>query len=241
MKRSLYVVAISLAATGCTKTSPTEPAEDPFTDGLLVFMPFDNGAADESGNGNNGTLLGGASASNGSLAIGGNNLRAMSLPSSILNGRVDFTVAAFLRLQSPGAQTPHLISGANASEDNAFVVAYRESASEWLLGIDTHSNPDGVFAQDSTIEDGGLHHVAVTREGNSARLYIDGVPLGSPVAVVASALEIDFGGLIVGQDQDLVGGGFETDTDWPGFVDNLRIYDRALGPAAIALLATETN
>lgn len=72
--------------------------------------------------------------------------------------------------------------------------------------------------------DGQPHHVAGTYDGSAVRLYLDGVLQGSPVALT---------------------GPLRTDTDPPklwsgtgsmssGYLDDLRIYDAALGAGEIA-------
>jgi hypothetical protein len=54
-------------------------------------------------------------------------------------------------------------------------------------------------------------------------------------------LDIAPGGLVFGQDQDTVGGGFEADESWAGAMDNLRIYNRALTATDVAALAQESR
>ncbi len=49
------------------------------------------------------------------------------------------------------------------------------------------------------------------------------------------------GGLIIGQDQDSVDGGYSAIQSWAGDVDNLRIYNRALNSTEIRALYEETG
>jgi MSHA biogenesis protein MshQ len=217
---------------GLSGGGPNVPSE-----GLQAFLPFSADASDESGNGNDGTLLGAATAS-GELILGNNADDMLVLPSSVMDGLVDFTFAAWLRIDTIREESHEVISGANAAEDNALIFWYRDHTDEWVVGI---NNGSSVFASDSTIEDGEWHHVALTRSGAIAVLYLDGSQLGDAVDVGAESLDIDPGGLIFGQDQDEVGGGFEADEAWAGAIDNLRIYDRALDQAEVALLAAEAR
>jgi hypothetical protein len=78
------------------------------------------------------------------------------------------------------------------------------------------------------MEDHLPHHVAVSRDGDEARLYLDGYMIGNPTIVPMAELECDPNGFIIGQDQDFVGGGFDGNQSLAGAVDNLRIYSRAL-------------
>jgi len=207
------------------------------TEGLQAFLSFSGDASDESGNGNDGTLLGGATAS-GELILGNNADDMLMLPSAVMDGLVDFTFAAWLRIDTIRGESHEVISGANAAEDNALSFWYRDHTDEWVVGI---NNGSSVLANDATIEDGEWHHVALTRSGTVAVLYIDGSQLGNAEDVGADTLDIDPGGLIFGQDQDEVGGGFEADEAWAGAMDNLRIYDRALEQVEVALLAAEAR
>ncbi|MBN2445211.1 MAG: hypothetical protein JXO22_00670 [Phycisphaerae bacterium] len=76
---------------------------------------------------------------------------------------------------------------------------------------------------------GRWHHVAVTYDGMTARLYIDGELEGS-LQTTLPPVEADLG----------IGGHLEA-TDWDclvGAVDEFRMYDRALSPYEVADLAT---
>lgn len=61
------------------------------------------------------------------------------------------------------------------------------------------------------------HHIAVTREGNNAKIYMDGVVTGT--ATLPEDLASSSNNLFIGHDQD---GGFI------GSIDEVRIYNRAL-------------
>jgi hypothetical protein len=205
------------------------------TEGLQVFLSFAGDATDQSGNSNDGTLVGGATASD-ELVVGNNVTDYLTLPSSVMDGLGDFTFAAWLRIDTLRNENHQVISGANAVDDNAFGFWYREETDLWVLGVE---NGSSTFAVDSTIEDGEWHHVTVTRSGTTGRLYLDGTQLGDPITVNGATLDIDPDGLIFGQDQDEVGGAFEADEAWAGAMDNLRIYNRALSASEVELVAAE--
>jgi MSHA biogenesis protein MshQ len=245
MARILLVLFAALPVlaviSGCSSDSSTESkkTEQPAipTNGLLVYLPFQGNANDQSGNGNNGTLLGGATAS-GALVLGDNDTDALSIPSTVMDGLYEFTFAAWLRMDSLRNASHEVISGANAGYDNVLIFWYREHTDEWVVGINGGDNP---FAVDTRIEDQQWHHVALIRSGSTASLYLDGAIQGSAVNVGTDTLEIDPGGLIFGQDQDVLGGGFAQDQSWAGAMDNLRIYNRALSAAEVQTVANETH
>lgn len=205
--------------------------------GLVAFYPFIAGAADASGNGHNGALLGSATAV-GSLVLGDNAGDALSVPHTVLNGRGDFTVAAWVRIENLRNGSHHLLSGARAAEDNELAWWYRADTNEWVAGLASGSLP---FTPNTAVKDGGWHHVALTRSGSSFRMYFDGQALGSAITLNADALTLDSGGLVFGQDQDVVGGGFDALQSWAGSMDNIRIYDRALGAVEVERLRHEAR
>lgn len=229
----IAMTATLMCASGCGDDKSADPEPMPADDGLLVDLPFDSNAQDRSGNGNHGTLVGGATAS-GELVLGDNATDMLSLPFSVMDGLGDFTFAAWLRLDVFRNEGHEVISGANAADDNHLVFWYREHTDEWAVGV---NNGNLAFAVDATIEDGQWHHIALVRSGTEASLFQDGAQLGGSVTVGADVLDIDPGGLIFGQDQDVVGGGFAANESWAGAMDDLRIYDRALDATAIQGLA----
>ena len=91
------------------------------------------------------------------------------------------------------------------------------------------------------INDGAWHHVVILRAGGLARNYVDGVQVGSDIAVTTGLTAVDPGGLFIGQDQDVLGGGFQTRKSWAGRVDNFRIYSRALSSSEVQLLSVDAR
>jgi hypothetical protein len=96
---------------------------------------------------------------------------------------------------------------------------------------------------DATVFDGRWHLVAGTYDGTAARLYIDGVQIGGAIPA-APPLKYDLGG----------GGSFYVDgypvegcslfnnaDDWPGPIDEVRLYDRALSQPELGRLAAATG
>lgn len=229
---------MTLATLGCAEESPTEPPlpEIP-VDGLLVYLPFNGTAADGSGAGRHATLMGGAAVTN-ALTVGANAADALTIPGSALDGLGDYTFAAWLRIDVFHGDRHVILSGAHAGEDNIVGLWYDETLAAWRYSEE--ANP-AVISASSSIQDAGWHHVTLTRSGTVAQLYIDGIASGPGLSVAGAVLTIDPAGLVIGQDQDVVGGGFEADEAWAGAVDNLRIYDRALDEPEILLIAAEAR
>lgn len=218
-------------------TNPTIEPQVP-TEGLMAYYPFNNGADDGSGNNNDGTLLGGATAS-GYLTIGPNAADALSVPRRVLDGLGDFTVSAWLRIGRAGNPYNNCwVSCSNGIDHNFLLIWYDNLPSQWRMFI------EGIgysIATDIQMKDLKWHHVTIMRSGALARLFIDGSELGSSFSVSSAALEVTTNGLIIGQDQDSVGGGFDVVQSWAGDMDNLRCYDRALSEAEVQQLANEAH
>ena len=95
---------------------------------------------------------------------------------------------------------------------------------------------------DETILDGAWHHIAWTKSGDTSRVYIDGILKDTEINTnFLGSLNIASGGLVIGQEQDSVGGGFEAGQSMQGLLDELRIWNRALSGSEIALLAANGN
>lgn len=223
MRIAVLALTFGFFLVSCGSDDPASP-RDTLSQGLLGYYTFSGNAQDSSPGGNDGVLLGGATV-DGVLATGSNDTDALSLPASILDGLGDFAVAGWVRFDGFHIWSSQWISGATAQEDNNLGVYYNPDQDRWSMDLFGNST---AFAQNSAMEDLGWHHVAVSREGGSARLYVDGNAVGSAVTVSSDLLAVDTGGFIVGQDQDSLGGGFATDNSLGGEVDELRIYDRAV-------------
>ncbi len=232
--RAWGVVTLSVLAIGCGEDTPMEPEGLP-TEGLIAYLPFAGSANDASGSGNHGTLRGGAAAAS-ALVLGDGVTDYLELPSSAMDGLGDFTFSAWLKIDVFRDEVHNIMSGANAVEDNALGFWYREVTNEWVVSVD---DIKAEFEPNTTIEDGAWHHVLVLRAGSVAALYIDGAQIGTSLGITTNALDIDSGGLVFGQDQDTVGGGFEADEAWAGSMDDLRVYSRALTAAEVQQVAAE--
>jgi YD repeat-containing protein len=148
----------------------------------------------------------------------------VTLPAAALDGLGDFTVEFWLKTDDTSGA---LISGA----------ASNSAANEFLL----FTQPDGLqiyikgllWPSSIYVWGGGWRHVAVTRTGGLGYLYVNGTARSSHGAVPSGALSIADGGLLLGQEQDCVGGCFDAAQALVGEIDELTIYDRALSLAEI--------
>jgi hypothetical protein len=93
---------------------------------------------------------------------------------------------------------------------------------------------------DASVFDGQWHLVAGTYDGTAARLYLDGALVGSPIPAPAPLTYALGGGSTFYADGYAVEGCalFGNADDWPGSLDEVRLYDRALSASELGRLAT---
>lgn len=79
------------------------------------------------------------------------------------------------------------------------------------------------FTSGISINDGNFHHVVVTWKAtdSNTKMYIDGVLLTTTVSTPSNLA--DGGALVLGQDQDSLGGGFNSNQSLDGILDEVRI------------------
>jgi subtilisin family serine protease len=96
-----------------------------------------------------------------------------------------------------------------------------------LKGIDAAA--ETLLADTSVVTDDNWHHVGFTWDGSTRALYVDGAKVASDTQ---SQLLGSDGDLLIGTDKKRGGNSF-----WYGFIDDVRIYRRALGEQEVEILA----
>ncbi|WP_421865272.1 DUF6701 domain-containing protein [Motiliproteus sp.] len=157
----------------------------------------------------------------------------LSLGAGALNGATDFTISAWVKTSNTNSQA--LLSGANSSQANELIMWFPSATSfePWLKGTDPASISIGNIADDQ------WHHLVWTRSGSQNCIYRDASLQGCTTGST-SALDIDSGGLILGQEQDSVGGGFDLGQDWRGLVDELLIFNEAVSASQVTSIYNNT-
>ena len=214
---------------------------------LVAHYPFDGDARDVSGNGRHGAMAGPVPTQDrfgnedGAVLFSGSDHR-IDLPHQALDGLFDVTISFWLKTSKSGAQA--ILSGANQSNDNEHIVFFISGSrfryyshgrvGQGQLWCDVDVRP---------INDGAWHHFAVVRnasEGNTD-FFIDGAGYLDQCGYLEYGnLDIEAGGLILGQDQDRLGGGFDSSQVLRGSLDDLRIYGGALSAAEVQALMDES-
>ena len=155
----------------------------------------------------------------------------LTLDEDILTGQTDFTVSVWAKTSKQTNQS--ILSGAGASNNELLM---------WFVDKDTFSP----FLKDrsngnvsvTSIADDNWHHLVWTREGNQSCIYRDKVFEG---CVTQSSTTLDIQSLILGQEQDSVGGRFSSSQAYDGLLDELLVYHKALSQREITSLYNNQN
>jgi hypothetical protein len=219
---TLYIDDIRVSPQAPEFLTPAEPAAA----GLIARWTFDGNAQDSSGKGRNGTTSGGPTYVPG---VDGQALYMDGINDYVVVGSVGISGAA-----------PRAISG--------WVKADDLSITDWTTLFGFTSTPDGVAAKSFDMEKiGGTtnygihvygwersimpidlewHHLAATCDGTTIAWYGDGLFVAAEVWTLDTQDNVQ-----MGKRGHAAGGNF------PGMIDEVRIYNKALSAEEIAWLA----
>lgn len=195
----------------------------------------------------NGTSYSGATTAAGKFTragyFDGNNDYAQYSASIIPLGAK--TVAFWFNDSTPINTEGDIVSTTNGSPSHGMII-YRADTSGKITCLSTKGTAGTMrfgLASTRSFNDGAWHHVACVWDGttnaNGAKLYIDGVADGQATAVATETTAQTYS-LTLGKTPSASGNWYR------GFLDDLRIYSRALSAGEIAVLyaskpATATN
>tara|TARA_R110001583_G_scaffold10698_2_gene49045 strand:- start:9876 stop:13880 length:4005 start_codon:yes stop_codon:yes gene_type:complete len=156
------------------------------------------------------------------------------LDESILNGKTDFTVSLWEKTSKETNQS--LVSGAT-SIGNSYneLIMWFPNTSTFQPHLKNGNN--GNINTDS-IADDTWHHLVWTRSGNQSCLFRDKVLQG---CVTQSTAALNIESLILGQEQDSVGGGFVSSQAFDGLIDELLVFDSAISVTEIEQIYDNQN
>ena len=139
---------------------------------------------------------------------------------AILDNKSEFSVSLWSKTAKTGPQS--FLSGATSGSNNELIM--------WFTG-DTRFAPhlqnrnNGTLSV-SSIAGNTWHHLVWTHGNNKSCLFIDKVAQG---CIDQPTSTLDITSLIVGQEQDRIGGGFDASQSYNGLLDELIIYDQVIG------------
>jgi hypothetical protein len=204
-------------------------------DGLVAYYPFNGNANDESGHGNNGTITPSdvTFVNDGKIGkcakfIEGEHNKAIEIQDSpSLNITHAITMAAWVKLDGVGTDADAIICRGNSySEPYSFFAVHGSYGNNMVAYIEEVS----VFNSGYKVPLNMWKHVTVTYDQNNCIFYVDGVKIAT--IKTSNRLIKDSSGmnLYIGASPP---GGSE---DFSGFMDEVRIYNRALSDSEVQQL-----
>jgi len=225
------------------------PAE-PNTAGLVGHWMFDEGsgtvAVDSSAKGNDGTLNGGpqwvAGQIGGALNFNSTDDYVDISSSSSLESMTDITISAWIKAETlqpaqectivrrdayqlPGVRTIYLMD--LFTDGHLRLFFWGKDSADMTIGTST-----------TDLRDGNWHHVAVVRDNGNTKAYgyVDGIAAIDVTDIADGSFESADTSVYIGQyDRD------NSNSQFKGTIDEVRIYDRALSQAEIAWLSGMTK
>ncbi|WP_353571745.1 leucine-rich repeat domain-containing protein, partial [Candidatus Albibeggiatoa sp. nov. BB20] len=209
---------------------------DNLCEGLTAYYSFENNANDGSVNSLHGTELGSPTYINGVVGQAVNLSKAGDYIG--IDKRIelqnDFSTAFWVKLDK-AAYINMFIGGANAADDNLFNFF-------WINNQDNDAFHGLAYADKTGFDlvNQKWNFIVYSRQGNNLNLYVNG-ELYSSYDVSSSPTDLLIDYLVIGGDQDCLGGCFDNTEVLLGSMDELMIHNRALSPEEIQTYYNETK
>jgi hypothetical protein len=164
---------------------------------------------------------------NGSISFNGTSNYFQGTDTGLPGGNAPRTICAWLNPQAYPGSAMMASYGAN-SNNNAFGLYMLGNTN---IGLSAWNND---ILANATIPLNTWSHVCGAYNGTTATIYRDGVALTSGPFTAMAVLATTGNNLIIGRNAGSSGAGF-----FPGKIDDVRIYNRALNVAEVRQLATQ--
>ena len=197
-----------------------------------------NTYTDSSGNGNHGDDQITATGKSGIVGRGQqfdpSSVDYIPIPNNTINGISDITTAVWYRSTDNNQFHPFL-SAANAGQSNEYLF-WLDGASDQVELFSHSVSGKEIFNITDVYDDSWNYFVMIKDNANSiARFYLNGSEDNeSPDAELVNPLNVASGGLMIGQEQDCVGGCFDSNQALNGYLDEMRISDAVRSAGWIA-------
>ncbi len=218
---------------------PPPPPPPPIPGGFVGHWTFDEGAGtvagDATGNGNDGTLANGPTWTPGSLGgavrlDGADDHVRVASSASLDSVAAQLTIASWVYREADQSgwrivATRQLGSG----YDDQYFLGFHDNA--YRFGV--HTTSGYPLVSGGAAPNGQWIHLAGTYDGAAVRLYVDGAPAGS--AGGSGSILLDAKPLLLGAGRNDATTAVQEAL--AGRLDDVRLYNRALGESEIAALA----
>lgn len=211
----------------------------------IAYWRFEEGsglvAHDSSGNGNHGTLIGGAVFSSNvpwnpvpqtgapnlySLQLNGSDAAVSAPDSPTLRPGTGFTVEAMINTKNPSLGW--VIFGKQFHSGTNNSVALEIKGGSLIFQLTNASNQPSFVSIAAPTEKDVWHHVAGEWDGSNMMLFLDGILVRS--APFSGPIGWDINPVLIGADNDATLGGGPRCCWFNGLIDEVRLSDYALPP-----------
>ena len=205
---------------------------------LVGYWSFDNcNAADDSGSGGNGQLVGSPVCEQGVAGSGMrlNSTNWIDVPSRPgLEFTTNFTISVWFKADAlTNERSVRLVDKVSAGSGDGYLL------SVWASGLSLGGGPHGANSDLTPISNNAFHHAVVTFGNGIASFYLDGMPIGSRSVGAMS--------MTVNADRVLRIGGAQgpaarpTFNNFVGVIDEVRLYNTALASSEVSGLYQATS
>jgi hypothetical protein len=218
--------------------------------GLIAYYPMDTlsgtTVSDATGRGHDGTCNPCPTTTTGKIggaySFDGSDVVTIPVPTiaNELNTTSAFTAAFWVSFTTlptdTGSEATEYACPINkpygTADSDSWQLCYAGTMAQWFYGTQGNSSFNGIYTSGATIATTTWYHFALTWDGSTKALWIDGTSAGSSSF---SGIEFDTNALMFGADTlDTAPSAMFT-----GKLDDVRIYNRALSSTEIATLAAQ--
>ena len=179
-----------------------------------------------------GTLPVGGTLANGQLALASSSNQYARLPSGIVGTLTNFTLSAWVNLNST-ASWNRIFDFGNNTTTYLFLTPQNGGSSTVRFAITTNSaGGEQPINGTSALTLNAWHYVAVTLSGSTGILYVDGVPVGTNSALTLKPVSLG------ATTNNYLGKSQWSDPYFDGRLAEFCIYNVALSPDEIAMTCT---
>ena len=201
-------------------------------DGEILRYDFEDGSGstvtDSSGNGQDGTVVGGGTWTDGALQLDGGN-DYVDLPDNLLSGVTDVSIEADVWIDTAQAN-PYFIYGLGNTVSGAGNGYLFSTGNAYRTSLATGNwSTEQTVSQGSNLPRGQWAHLTYVLEGTTATLYLDGVAVKTGTVTADPG---DIGGGITTANY-LGRSNYDADNKFRGQFREFAIYNRALSSAEV--------